>query len=374
MSDEPGIRDWIELAASQMEGAAGRLRLLAENDAKAWVERSGAANDIAEIASALAEHARIVQLQANAIQHEFNPALTWCEPLPIHLEQIEHSSRTRLPFNRKERYFTGTVLPALVTSDGFGHLQRFLDLCGVDGFVSPGLDGDQNIQFFTEYSFKESRLADDHARFPYPLPGGETPDVIIAGHSWLIAIEAKMFHRPTRASLQEQIGKQRSVLDYMVRGMAPQGTTIYHVVLIPESLRQEVEGTHGPLDHVTTLTWEQVALAYRRVGPRFWWHQLDYALKNMHSLASDNSWGKYRDGTLTGNELLAGYKAQDPSVTQFGWMGRRGGLMGSDMKNKDLVDDAWRAKAYWVRRHPKDHINWFPVAQFLDAVEPGWNT
>jgi len=42
------------------------------------------------------------------------------------------ASKTRLPVNRKERYYTGTVLPALIASDGLLHLPRFLRLCGLD--------------------------------------------------------------------------------------------------------------------------------------------------------------------------------------------------------------------------------------------------
>ena len=37
----------------------------------------------------------------------------------------------RLPVNRKERYYTGTVLPMIVASDGFKRLPKFLTLCGV---------------------------------------------------------------------------------------------------------------------------------------------------------------------------------------------------------------------------------------------------
>ncbi len=45
----------------------------------------------------------------------------------------------RLPLNRKERYYTGTVLPMIVCCDEFAHFGRFLRLCGVpDGAVVAG--------------------------------------------------------------------------------------------------------------------------------------------------------------------------------------------------------------------------------------------
>jgi hypothetical protein len=58
-----------------------------------------------------------------------------------------------LPFNRKERYFTGTVLPMLACSEGFAHFPRLLRLCGVpdDKCRVP-----ERLQFYTEYSLREA--------------------------------------------------------------------------------------------------------------------------------------------------------------------------------------------------------------------------
>lgn len=63
-----------------------------------------------------------------------------------------------LPLNRKERYYTGTVLPMIIAADDCAHLSRFLRLCGFDD--APKADelarGAEDLQFFTEYSLVES--------------------------------------------------------------------------------------------------------------------------------------------------------------------------------------------------------------------------
>ena len=62
----------------------------------------------------------------------------------------------RLPINRKERYYTGTVLPMIVASDGFKHFGRFLALCGMPEVALEADPNSTNIQFLAEYGFEES--------------------------------------------------------------------------------------------------------------------------------------------------------------------------------------------------------------------------
>jgi hypothetical protein len=73
---------------------------------------------------------------------------------------IAHLADSGLPFNRKERFFTGTVLPMLVCTDGFAHFGRLTELVGLGRIdVDPHPDS-TNVQFFTEYSFVESVIGD----------------------------------------------------------------------------------------------------------------------------------------------------------------------------------------------------------------------
>ena len=94
---------------------------------------------------------------------------TSSDNVPVGGSGFRAMSSTHLPLNRKERYYTGTVLPMLIASDGFMHLGRFLGLCGLEIELAGNtpFEGDQNLQFFTEYNFAESCFTEqDRIRFP----------------------------------------------------------------------------------------------------------------------------------------------------------------------------------------------------------------
>ena len=102
---------------------------------------------------------------------------------------------TGLPFNQKERFFTGTVLPMLVCADNFAHFGRLTQLMGLGQIAVDARPGSANVQFFTEYIFAESVIGDAKARFPDAPTSKDTPDVMIyiaCPRRALIAIEAKM--------------------------------------------------------------------------------------------------------------------------------------------------------------------------------------
>ncbi|XXT25320.1 hypothetical protein WME94_27705 [Sorangium sp. So ce429] len=79
---------------------------------------------------------------------------------------IAHLADTGLPFNRKERYFTGTVLPMLVCADNFARFGRLTELVGLDQVDVDARPTSADVQFFTEYSFVESVVGEAKARFP----------------------------------------------------------------------------------------------------------------------------------------------------------------------------------------------------------------
>lgn len=180
------------------------------------------------------------------------------------------ATRQRLPMNRKERYYTGTVLPAMISENGFVHLHRFLALCGLDVNVqlpdSNALDGRQDVEFFTEYSFAESvHTAEDKSRFSDRPAERDTPDIVISGPDWLLVVEAKMYHRPTTDALHEQMSRQRTIVDYWTRKLALDPARVAHVLLLPQALAD----ARAELD-VPVVTWEQVLEQYGTVGAPYW--------------------------------------------------------------------------------------------------------
>lgn len=68
---------------------------------------------------------------------------------------------SRLPINRKERYYTGTVLPGIICHDNLKHLLRFLKLLGIKDLKLDADDLSANVQFFTEYGLAESIFSEE---------------------------------------------------------------------------------------------------------------------------------------------------------------------------------------------------------------------
>ena len=369
MSDWHGWDGLASVTKSHLHGLDGWLDDIANGVWDEQFDDSSRKEDLIEMLRALGEHARFTRMAFSTALHHGNTEAALKRPIEHIAAVIDVNARHGLPFNRKERYFTGTVLPFIVASDGFAHFDRFLRMCGVERVYSDGLEGNQGFQFFTEYAFGESTISPrDDSRFPIPRPGGDTPDIVIRGEDWLLAIEAKMFHRPMRASLQGQLTKQRTLIDYIARRLDPPVQRVAHVALLPEPLRRDIESNGSPLPGVTTITWEQIAAEYRVVAPRYWLAQLDYAIAHYDELASNGTYGKYSDAKLTGGQIYEGYRDHDPEVTQYTYMGRSRGMSGPLMQKKDLVDGAWIWQPYEVRRHQRVHANWFPIADFLAAL------
>ena len=272
----------------------------------------------------------------------------------------------RLPINRKERYYTGTVLPMIVASDGFKHFGRFLDLCGVSEVAVEADPVSSNIQFFTEYGFKESLV--DGAENRFSDPGGrDTPDLVVyveSQPSLLLGVEAKVFHRPSIAGVREQLQKQAQLLSVMADGVGTR-PSVHQVALLPAGLRMPER-----IDETPVLTWERVADTFRDIAPPYWIGVLDEALRRYDRLASQPGSGDtYRqncDDVIIGQEIYARHRQGDTTYT---WMGRNRGLYGPEIQG-DLRTGKWRTREYEVRYDPlESNRNWFPIVDFIRLVE-----
>lgn len=305
--------------------------------------------DVAELLSAAAEAARAARELAGG------PEDIYAAPAALRASDL---GRRRLPLNRKERYFTGTVLPMLIASDGFAHLHRFLALCGLgDVAIQAGREPyDPDLQFLTEYGFGESLVGAARERFIDAPAGKDTPDVVLAGPDWLLAVEAKLYDRSTTATLTVQLAAQRVLLDYWADKLDIPSDRCVHVALLPRRLSDDM----GVLP-ARVVTWEMVLHAYRRVGPAYWVGVLAAALEAFEELVAKRaSWGQNADAYRTGAEIVAG--------VPYLWMGRVNGIEGEDLR-QDLATGAWRSRTYEVRTEPlPGNANWFPIAEFLARV------
>ena len=268
---------------------SGWERIAGNGDGSSWLDQmrdgrlpddwpAGHAGAVAELLSALGERARHTRALAGFVDGN--------TPQPYAGSGFVQATHQRLPMNRKERYFTGTVLPGLIGDNGFAHIHRFLALCGLDVELqdpdSNPLDASQDIEFFTEYGFAESvHTSLDKARFTDRPYERDTPDVVIVGRDWLLAVEAKVYHRPTRQALEAQLAKQRVIVEYWTGKLALDPRRVAHVLLLPESLAE----ARQPLS-VRVVTWEQVREAYGTVGAGYWLGVLRTALDRYEELAS----------------------------------------------------------------------------------------
>jgi hypothetical protein len=273
---------------------------------------------------------------------------------------------TRLPINRKERYYTGTVLPAIVGQDNFKHFDRFLRLLKIES-VSLRTNTDcTNFQFFTEYGFVESIFGEGTlARFVGAPSKRDTPDIVIlieGEHPVLVAIEAKMFDRVSHRGLVAQMARQKLILDYLAR-IWP-GLQVVHTALLPACLRCELQLT-SPL----VITWEDIIEAYSDLSPgSYMLGVLQCALEQYETLRSTApSFRDNADAKVSGNGILFMFES---GTLPFRTMGRQGGLSGSLLAS-DLRHERWKTRIYEVSANPEPaNSNWFTIEQFVELIHP----
>lgn len=278
---------------------------------------------------------------------------------------ITHLADTGLPFNRKERFFTGTVLPMLVCADNFAYFSRLAELVGLGRLAVDARPNSANVQFFTEYSFVESVIGEAKARFPGAPTRKDTPDVLIyvAGpRRALIALEAKMYDRPTTAEMNEQLAAQAALVRYIAGRLDVEAASVAHVALLPVALASEL----GALS-VVTVTWERLLETYADVAPPYFLEVLRVALARYEQLASPRPiWGANAEMKLTGAEI---YERHYAGVLTNAWVGRQGGLNGAEF-TKDVASGTWRGQHYECSSKPVQNRNWFTVVEFIARIEP----
>lgn len=322
-----------------------------------WNDRftTATARDAAARWEALGEHIRAIRATTDEGWSETEPSRDWLCGLPL---------------NRKERYYTGTVLPGLVGADGFAHLGRFLTLCGLDVELDVRLDEVPSLLFVTEYGFAESIFSDEDRERWGTDSEADTPDVVIAGPDWLVAVEAKMFHNPNAADLAAQMHRQSKVVSRWLEVLRLSSDRVAHVLLLPEKLAaaDTTSVTISDIEGWPVITWEQVLAEYRYVGPRYWSNVLATALADYDRLVSTGpAFGKNKDARLTGAEIV---ELHAEGTLDYTSVGRARGLHGEPFR-ADVASGGWRSYAYEVRVGEAPNTNWFSITEFIAATAHG---
>jgi hypothetical protein len=174
--------------------------------------------------------------------------------------------------NRTERFWTATVIPALLSKNSFQGVLLFLEVIAHDGKVAfdtlpnrkrvsrtPAelCQGDwnyDNLQLTTELWFARDFLARDfseHTEFA-------VPDIVLRLHKeYLIVVEAKFFQRVNEAALVKQLEAQRKTVAEIVKTY-PDIRFVHHCFL------------HGGADPVgdnicthSRVTWKDILAKFK---------------------------------------------------------------------------------------------------------------
>jgi rubredoxin len=269
-----------------------------------------------------------------------------------------------LPLNRKERYYTGTVLTGIVCGDDMKHLHRLTDLMGFPGVDVRGDPADCGLVFFTEYGVAESVFGPARDRFEQLPTDRDTPDVVFLTSQptpVLFALEAKLYDRPSGFDLRAQLDRQAGLLADLATRLASwldvPDVPVAHFALLPEPQANVDLGDAYPV-----ITWQQLHAVYVDVAPAYWLAVLDEALSRYDDLVT--RFKPNDDARLTGTDI---FDAHQDGTLGYTAMGRTGGLTGSQVR-ADVDSGNWRDVQYQVARVHPGNRNWFSVADFIELV------
>ena len=273
------------------------------------------------------------------------------------------------PFNREERFFTGTILPLLVSGNDFQDLKPLTDLMAPSLNLCPKYSETppKSVLFYTEYNLKKSGYVKDSIKTlddSETKVDGDTPDILF--YIWdndtvyLFAIEVKMYHKPTFDNLAIQMERQFVVLEALAAKRNIPVEHIFHYALVPAK-------TSLPYtDKSKLITWEQIYDLYsKRPVNRYAIDALGYALNEYDNLVAKQSTGKKNNtGKYTGQRIVADHKRLNVK-----YVGCGGGLNGL---KKHVAANTWRDFSFEVIEEDENisekdmpKKNWFTINDFL---------
>ncbi len=273
-----------------------------------------------------------------------------------------------IPLNRKERFYTGTVFPAIVCYDNFKHINRFFGLVtGSSKKIKVYPDSNKNnILFQTEYSFKES-LFEEHFRqkFKGNYETKDTPDIVILitePELILLVGEAKMFDNVRPDAIANQMKNQEWFTKTLQETLNIKKENIYHFALVPKLIIPNKDQFEYPV-----VYWEEILKAYKDVlKNEHFYNVLKIALDKYEKLKGKgvNSYGENKQEKWSGSIIIEEYEKGN----RF-WVGRTGGLLGEKFYN-DINSGKWRTFKYEISTTSKElpNKNWFSSVEFVKAV------
>lgn len=277
-------------------------------------------------------------------------------------QTFEELLKSELPLNRKERFYSGTVLPSFLFHNGFANLFEFLhQIKGFPKEINQETTGD-NFLFYTEYGFKESADVKLFGR-EIKTETRETPDAIIEilqPQKALVIIEVKMFWVILQDELDKQIKEQkRNVSDILKRTCKLNDNQIFYVALIPAQLGFKESSAY------TIINWQYfVDNPKLNLQSNHFYNYLNCALKHYEGLKQKFGPPLTVKGKRTGEELY-----NDGKNEKKLWVGCEGG---KEQIIKDVRKNDWKEKHYFFNTEKPaagKKGNWINSEDFAKIVD-----
>lgn len=283
---------------------------------------------------------------------------------------IENNFKSFLPLNRKERFYTGTVLPQIVCYNSFKYLDKFFSL--IPGFPKKiKIDASvksNNIQFLTEYSLKESYSeTESYTKFENLPQTKDTPDLVILitkPELILIVVEAKMYGVADVTSLNCQMKNQeKNIISTIASTLEIKKENIFHAALLPKKMIPSFE-----YFEYKYFFWEDILDAYSsQCGKEYFYNVLKLAIDNYDRLVSQKSYTafpKSPDTRMTGEQIAEMYNSGKNFL-----VGRTKGFLG-DFLRQDKLTGGWKTFPYDVNlsTDTAPNSNWFTAKQFVNYM------
>lgn len=277
---------------------------------------------------------------------------------------------SELPLNRKERFYTGTVLPALLFHNGLNNFYTFLQT--IKGFPPEINEAEtkDNFLFYTEYNLKQSAGKGKNVGRIIPTGTNETPDVLIEilePKKVFIIIEAKMFHNVSQSSLSSQISRQRkAVIEPLKKAFQLEEGRIFHVALVPR-MSQCKDGRYFQV-----INWGIfIGSGKFDLKNNYFYNYLKFALDNYKDLVAKKSGtAKTVEGYMTGAEVY-----QRGRTGESFWVGR-GKKDGKVTGGKDGIIEEIKSNRWYREKYPVNFTfldpptrNWISVKEFIELVD-----
>jgi hypothetical protein len=278
-------------------------------------------------------------------------------------EQLKQSLQKELPINRKERFYTGTVLPSILFHNGLSNLFRFLrEIEGFPGDINENTTQD-NFLFYTEYNLKESAGKKSVGAEIYTATR-DAPDIVIEilkPRKVFVVIEAKMFANLTQNNFGKQIAAQKlAVIDILKNKYALDDTQVFHVALTPKSLGFETTVGYQLINWEFFLANDEIDLR-----DNYFANFLRFALEHYDELVCDQpGMASTVERQIPGFDVYLNGTGQEKL-----WVGRKGGKRTIE---DDVKKGVWRDKLYAINtQKPQDGQkgNWINSHEFAAIVD-----